>query len=250
MTEFRASRPSDRSALTGLWQQAFGDEPDFIDAFFASGYAPARSRVAEEKGEIAAMLYWFDCTLKGRKLAYIYAVATEQRFRGRGIASALMADTHAFLTEQGYAGAALSPGSEALFRFYGNMGYMTAGFRSEQTVLAGSPVPIREVEPEEYAVLRRRLLPENGIRQEGASLAFLGRFARFYAGADFVAAVSGEEASCLEFLGNNAEISGLLGALGLPEAVVRTPGREIPCAMVKWFTQAPTAEIYLGFPFD
>lgn len=249
MTEFRASRRSDRAALTALWQQAFGDETDFIDAFFESGYAPMRSCVAEVNGCLAGMLYWFDCALGERKMAYIYAVATEKCFRGRGIASALMADVHGLLEREGYDGSVLSPGSESLFRFYEKMGYVTTGFRWERRVSAGLPIPIREVEPEEYASIRAGLLPENGLRQEGASLAFLHRFARFFAGEGFCTAVSREGAYCPEFLGDEARLPGLLGSLGLTEAAVRMPGEEKPCAMVKWFRK-DGGEIYLGFPFD
>lgn len=249
MIEDRPSRGEDRTALTKLWQEAFGDEADFIDAFFETGYAPERSRVAEADGKLAGMLYWFDCALGERKLAYIYAVATDARFRGRGIASALMEDVHRKLEREGYDGAVLSPGSESLFRFYEKMGYVTAGFRSQRKVSAGLPVPIREVGPEEYAWIRAGLLPENGLRQEGASLAFLHRFARFYAGEDFCAAVSREGAYCPEFLGDEKNLPGLLGALCLTEAVVRTPGEEKRCTMAKWF-RGDGQKVYLGFPFD
>lgn len=250
MTEFRASRETDREALTRLWQEAFGDERSFIDAFFETGYAPERSRVAVENGELAGMLYWFDCELGERKIAYIYAVATDERFRGQGIASRLMADVHALLESEGYAAAALSPGEESLFRFYEKLGYVTAGYREERRFTAGVPIPVREVGREEYASIRAKLLPENGLRQEGASLAFLHRLARFYAGEGFCAAVSREGAYCPEFLGDEKHLPGLLGSLGLTEAVVRTPGGRVPCVMAKWLSMEDKSGIYLGFVFD
>ena len=37
MMTFREARPSDRTALTALWQEAFGDPVSFIDLFFESG---------------------------------------------------------------------------------------------------------------------------------------------------------------------------------------------------------------------
>lgn len=251
MTEFRASLPEDRPGLTELWQSAFGDETGFIDAFFETGYAPERSRVAVTDGEITGMLYWFDCFLGERKLAYIYAVATQERFRGRGIASALMADVHGHLASFGYSGAVLSPGSEGLFRFYERMGYVAAGFRRELKASAGTPLPLREVGISEYARIRDRLLPAYGIRQESGNLEFLHRFARFYAGEGFAAAVSREGAYCPEFLGDLTALPGLLAALELPEAAVRTFGGEKAAAMVKWLPGAQRADsFYLGFPFD
>lgn len=250
MTEFRNARPEDRENLTALWEQAFGDGRAYIDAFFETGFSPERSRTAVIGGEIAGMLYWFDCVLGEKTLAYIYAVATDARFRGRGIATGLMENVHVVLRKQGYAGAVLSPGSEPLFRFYKRLGYKTAGYRREERCSAGSRIPVREIGQAEYAALRRKLLPEHGIRQEDASLRFLHRFVRFYGGVDFCAAVSRGESFFPEFLGDPEGIPGLLASLGIPEATVRMPGSDVPCAMVKWFDCRGGGELYLGFPFD
>ncbi len=250
MIEFRYTTINDRPALTRLWQQGFGDEISYIDAFFETAYAPRRSRVAVVDGEIAGMNFWFDCELEGERVAYLYAVATDKRFRGRGVATALMQDAESLLKEAGYAGVLLSPGSESLFRFYGDRGYETVGFRTEERIMAGSPIPIREVDEEEYAALRRILLPENGVRQEGENLRFLHRFSRFYAGEGFCAAVYGGEAFLPEYLGDRKQIPGLLGALGFVEASVRMVGTDTPCVMGKCFPCKNKKEIYLGFVFD
>ena len=245
---FRPARPEDRPGLTKLWQQAFGDPVSFIDLFFESGFAPERSRVCILEDRIAAMLYWFDCTLEKDRYAYIYAVATDGAFQGRGIATALMEDVHSLLAGSGYRGAILSPGSESLFRFYRRMGYETVGFVTEQTFSAGTPMALRETDAQAFAVLRRALLPGNGIRQEGANLAYLSRFARFYAGADWIAAVSGSTAA--EYLGPPERIPGLLGALGLDQARVRLPGNDRPLVMGLSLNGQPLQEVYFGFPFD
>ena len=71
--------------LKKLWKQAFGDSDAFLDTFFSVAYCPARSQQLTQDGRLAAMLYWFDCHLAGRKLAYIYAVATDPDHRGRGL---------------------------------------------------------------------------------------------------------------------------------------------------------------------
>ena len=250
MTEFRYTGWEDRPALTKLWQEAFGDTLSYIDAFFETAYAPQRSRVAVVDGQIAGMHFWFDCQLAGEKVAYLYAVATDNRFRGQGIATALMEEGEALLKEQGYAGVLLSPGSESVFRFYEKRGYETVGWRSEERIPAGTPIPVREVDEAEYAALRQKLLPENGVRQEGENLQFLLRFCRFYAGEDFCAAVYQGEEFLPEYLGARAKVPGLLGALGLEEASVRSPGNDTPCAMGKWFSPADKKRVYLGFVYD
>lgn len=247
---FRPAAPADRPALTKLWEQAFGDPVSFIDLFFESGFAPERSLVAEEAGSIAAMLYWFDCSLGDDRYGYIYAVATERRFQGRGIATALMEQAHRRMGELGYAGAILSPGSASLFRFYGRMGYETAGFVREAEVTAGPPLPLRQLTAEEYAGARRTYLPENGMVQEGANLAYLSRFSRFYAGEGFLAAAAAQGSFVQEFLGDPALIPGLVGALGLEKALVRLPGKDQPLVMGLRFDGGAFPPVYFGFPFD
>ena len=248
MMVFRNAAASDRSALTRLWQEGFGDPVAFIDLFMESGFTPERSLVAEVDGELAAMLYWFDCRLGSERYGYIYAVATDPRFQGQGIASRLMAETHGLLAQQGYAGAILSPGSESLFRFYGRMGYETCGWVAQRIHSAGAPLPLRQLCTEEYASLRAQMLPDNGMAQEGANLAYLSRFAKFYAGEDFLAAVAGS--SVAEFLGKGAKIPGLLGALGLETAQVRRPGSDRPLVMGLRFDRIKFPSVYFGFPFD
>lgn len=251
MFEFRFARTEDRKILTTLWQEAFGDPVEFIDLFFDAAFAPERSRVAVENGTVRGALYWFDCFLNGSKYAYLYAVATFACARGRGVSTALLQDTHETLTQLGYDGAILSPGSESLFRFYEQRGYTTAGSVREATVQAGDPLPVREIGPAEYALLRRRLLPEGGVMQEGANLAYLSRFARFVTGGDFVAAISRVGDSVLEYLGPEEQIPGLLGALGLPSAKVRRPGLGRPLVMAHPLRgQEAPRELYFGLPFD
>lgn len=250
MTEFRFSAKEDRPTLTRLWQEAFGDAVSYIDAFFETAYAPDRSRVAAVNDEIAGALYWFDCELEGEKYAYLYAVATDERFRGRGIATALMEDAEMLLKKQGYAGALLSPGSGSLFRFYEKRGYGTVGFRSEERIRAGNPIPVREVDMAEYAALRGKLLPENGVRQEGENLRFLRRFCRFFAGEGLCATVYQGEEFLPEYLGDLEQLPGVLGALGVEEASVRTIGNDTPCVMGKWFSGADRKRLYLGFVYD
>lgn len=247
---FRPATETDRPALTRLWEQAFGDPVSFIDLFFESGFAPERSLVAEEAGSIAAMLYWFDCALGDDRYGYIYAVATDCRFQGRGIATTLMEAAHRRMAALGYAGAILSPGSESLFRFYGRMGYETAGFVREAEFSAGTPLPLRQLSAEEYAAARRAYLPENGMLQEGANLAYLGRFSRFYVGEGFLAAAATQGPFVQEFLGDPARIPGLVGALGLEKALVRMPGTERPLVMGLRFDGTAFPPVYFGFPFD
>jgi len=85
--------PSQLPALRALWKQAFGDPDDFLDCFYRVAFSPERCRCVIKGGSLAAVLYWFDCGWEGKRLAYLYAVATDTAFRGQGLCRELFANT-------------------------------------------------------------------------------------------------------------------------------------------------------------
>lgn len=239
--------------LRALWQLAFGDSEEFLDKFYASAYAPRRCRCVVENGRVAAALYWFDAEYEGQKFAYLYAVATHPDFRRRGLCRALMADTHALLAERGYDGALLMPEGPALRQMYAGMGYRDCCTVSEFSCTAGSlPADLRAIGPEEYARLRRKLLPGDGVIQEGENLACLAAFAGLYAGEDFLlaAAARGDSLQGIEFLGSREAAPGILRALEYAHGSFRTPGKDIPFAMFRPLREDAHAPGYFGLAFD
>lgn len=228
MIEFRASEPSDIPALRTLWKQAFGDSEEYLDIFFRTAYAPERSRVVCREGKIAGGAYWLDCSLGETKLAYVYAVAIDESCQSQGLGSRLMEDIHRLLTAQGYFGVLLVPGDEGLRRYYQRFGYRTVSCHGEY-----HPVPGTRISAERYALLRRSLLPENGVIQEGENMAFLNKLAFFYENESTICAVSRQGNRCLELLGSDA------------------PARKTPYAMGKSLTADPLPDcLYFGFGFD
>lgn len=216
--------------LKQLWKAAFGDPDSAIDTFFATAFSPDRCRYLEEEGRIVSALYWLDCQWEGQKIAYLYAVATDPACRGRGLASRLLTQTHSQLKVLGYAGAALKPVT-GRFPFYGRLGYETAGYIARPEVCAGEPIPIRRLSAREHARLRRSLLPENSVIQEGPTLAYLHSFAQVYAGGGGMLCLEPDSGTVLEYLGDPAAAPGLLGALGIPRAQLQMPGSQIPYTM-------------------
>lgn len=236
--------------LKALWQTSFGDERAFVEAFFSTAFSPRRCRCVTVEGILAAALYWFDCHHQEETCAYIYAVATDPAFRGRGLCAALMADTHKHLTENGYAGAILVPGNKNLFSFYEKQGYRPFGGKAQLTCAPGHPVSLTPVKAEEYAAARRKYLPAGGIIQEDENLDFLQKQADLYVGQDFVLAATKEE-DCLrgiELLGNLNAAPGIVSALGANTGIFSIPG-ENPFAMCRPLGHdfSPT---YFGLAFD
>ena len=202
-------------ALTELWMQAFGDTREFIAGFFRTGFSHDRCLLAEEQGQLLAALYWFDCTWEGKKVAYLYAIATDESHRGKGICKKLMAHTHQVLKDKGYVGAILVPADAGLARMYGKLGYQSViSSGGRQSGIEKSVIPketdlstphlrcsaqddtekmevqkitenhcqldITPISVEEYRKLQEKLLPENAVVHTDAAFSYLQTFASFY----------------------------------------------------------------------
>ena len=239
--------------LRQLWQQAFGDTEAFLDGFFATGFSPKRCRCISWNDRCAAALYWFDCRWGEKKLAYVYAVATQEDFRGKGFCRMLMEDTHKLLQAQGYHGAILVPGSRQLFDLYEKLGYRGCCPMEQQAIVAqDAPVAVRALTAEEFAQLRRQRLPENAVVQEGDSLSYLATFAGFYEAQEsvFCASLDGDNLLFQEFLGQENMLPGILTALGAKQGVTRRPGGTQNRAMYYPLTEDETLPGYFGLPLN
>lgn len=235
-----------------LWREAFGDPEGFIEAFFQTGFSFARCRALEEKGQLAAALYWFDCQWNEKKLAYIYGVATAKAFRGKGLCRKLMEDTHRHLQKNGYDSAVLVPASEGLFVMYEKMGYRGFSPMEKREIPAAGKTEVSPIDAAGYAKLRRQWLPEGGILQEGDTLSFLESYAQFYIAGDAVFCAAREDATLYiqEFFGDPEKISSIAASLGAEKASVRLPGENKPFAMYKSFTENTAMPGYFGIALD
>lgn len=242
-----APRQEDIPALQQLWQEAFGDSMEFIEDFFATGFSGERCLCLHRDGRPVAALYWFDCALEGKKLAYLYAIATEKAYRGRGLCRQLMEATHERLKALGYAAAVLVPAGEKLFSMYAAMGYR--GFcpmQSRQIEAKMPPVPVKSLTARQYFGLRRQYLPEKGILQDSAA-GYLATFAEFYEAEGAILCASREEAVLYvqEFLGDEGLLPGVITALGAQKARLRLPGGESYAMYLSLSGEFPE-DAYLG----
>lgn len=238
-------------ALRELWQEAFGDGSSFLDGFFATAFDPERCLCIGAGERIASAVYWLDVELESGKGAYLYALATAESHRGKGLAHAVMRAAHGKLRQRGYVAAILVPGSRELETFYGAMGYrFFAGIRNFGTVAKQPAAVLREIGPAAYGELRRQYLPAGAVVQDGRNLEFLASCARLYAGEDFLLAAWQEKDTLrgLELLGNAARAPHILEALGAGQGSFRTPGEE------KFAMWLPLADCktpgYFGLAFD
>lgn len=238
--------------LQQLWQESFQEDPEYLSTFFSTAFSPDRCQCLCEEDALVAAVYWMDCRLWGKPVAYIYALAVDKRHRRRGLGSKLMAHVHQTLKALGYAGIVLVPGDHRLRSMYAGMGYETATFLTEISVQAGeTPVFPEEISARRYAEARKNLLPMGSVLQEGACLDLLERTCRLYQGNGFLLAAAAEGSALrgVEFLGDPADLSGILKALGKARGSFRTPGSETPFAMWLPLTEIDSPK-YFGFAFD
>lgn len=234
-------------ALRALWTECFGNEEGWLDCFFDTAFDSRHVCVLIRRGQLAAALCWMDAYCDGRKLAYLYAIATDPGCRHQGLCRELMGLTHETLSTQDYAGTILVPADAGLRQMYGNMGYENFGGIREIPVGAGEPCDLRQISPEEYAALRREYLPKGGVIQEKGAVEYLAAGAKLYAGADFLLAMSGVFG--VELLGNPGAAPGILAALGRKEGTFRVPG-DRPFAMFHSLTGDDWMPGYFGLAFE
>lgn len=249
-----APRQKDIPALCALWKRVFGDTDAFLETFFTTAFSSDRALLARIDKEIVGMLYWFNCEYNEQKIAYLYAVATHEAYRGRGICHALMDATHQLLRERNYVGVILVPAEAHLFDFYKKQGYEICTHISHlHTNAAEESVALQSVDATTYAALRRAFLPHGGVVQEDENLAFLQKEATFYSGEGFLlTATKGEKTLVgIELLGDTSLAAHITTALGCTKGRFRIPGEEQPFAMYLSLTPTPLPPpTYFGFAFD
>lgn len=250
--EFNHPSPDRIAGLKALWQEAFGDSDADIDSFFRIGYAPERCACITQGAAVAAAAHWLDGSLDGKKVAYIYAVATAKSHRRQGLCRQLLDFIHQTLARKGYDCSVLVPAGPSLGKMYESMGYRFFGGMAELSVTAsGEAAALTRISTEEYAHLRRQYLPQGGIVQEGKSLDFLASYATFCAGKDFLLAYKTENNGFqgIELLGNATAAPDILTALSRDQGTFRIPGSE-PFAMWLPLAKNAVSPTYFGHAFD
>ena len=235
MIELRPAQRAEIPALRRLWKAAFGDSDEFLDDFFKLAFGPARSLAALWDGTLAGMLYWFDCQCRGERLAYLYAVAVAEPFRGRGLCRSLMETAHETLRAGGYGGSLLVPGDAGLRRMYEKLGYRDFCGLTRELVLAGEGLPLESLTPEAYAHRQEKLLLPGAAALERDGLAFQQALGGLYAFPGGICAVErGEPMTIRELLPPESRAApGILATLGAEEGILCRTGEAEPFAMYR-----------------
>lgn len=259
----------DLPALTRLWQRCFGDAAADIDAFWQRFAGNAEVFCRKEGEKPTAMVCALPVSLidesgEARRAAYLYAVCTHPDHRGRGLCTALLAETERTLQRRGVSVTALVPSSPSLFDFYARLGYQTAFVHKCYRIDAeNTAAEITKLDAAGYRNLRELLLfsdfvsyDERFLRQQAANseAAGAGLYRLETAQCVCIAAAEkhGEALTIKELLPDEpSAAAALAAALGCKYAEVCTAGGTVPFAMAKALDAAPLpTEGYLGLALD
>lgn len=129
LAKYSALALSDREhQIMELWQRVFGDKRSDIEEFMVQLYSPERTFTLSEEGQIVSMLHIVPLSDSIRKIAYIYAVATAEEYRGRGLATQLITRALEVIDSSDFDCAVLIPSSSSTAHFYEKFGFRYTGY--------------------------------------------------------------------------------------------------------------------------
>jgi hypothetical protein len=209
-----------------LYDLAFGEEDiSFADALFSYAF-PRYLHTEMQDGHVASMLFALPYPIRMpsgelRSARYVYAVATDPRFRGQVLATGLLSRVTADGTPT-----FLRPMEPSLFSFYGKAGFAPASPVRVLRGAAGERIPFRRLSEAEYLVARRDWLtpPFAEPTPEFLSLGFLDGGAVEVAGRA-VAYYEWKDGQLLfkEWLGDVEIAPRVAASLGAGQYELRTP---------------------------
>lgn len=218
------------TAARALYLDAFeGEDPAFVDALFAMGF-PRHLVAMGDGGKLVSMLFalpYAIATEQGKIDArYIYGVATDKNYRGKGYAKRLLAEVASRGTP-----VFLRPMSPSLFDFYAKAGFTPFSPLSTITgeVCADDLTRtsgIQRLSRTAYLTLRDTMLqkPHCRMSEEFLALSFLdggavGAYGRFIA----LYEKHGDTVLFKEWFGNREDIAHAAAYLGATHYEARYP---------------------------
>jgi len=130
----RTANENDKKQLYSLWNEAFGDSDEVIDMFYKSVIKADNTVLAEEDGRVISALYLIKAEItvnkKDYKAYYIYAAATDKKYRRRGVMGKLLEFCSALSEKRNVDYLFLHPETEKLYSYYAKNGFVTAFYEN------------------------------------------------------------------------------------------------------------------------
>ncbi|MDD3659718.1 MAG: GNAT family N-acetyltransferase [Lachnospiraceae bacterium] len=127
---------SDIPILKKIWKEIFHDEDWYLDDFFRTYFKEGKScLIWKEDDKIVAMLHMIPytyriCPHENKNAIYLYALATLEEYRGKGIMDALILEAFGSAGDSGEVSFLLIAASEELIRYYKKRGFQRLHYGS------------------------------------------------------------------------------------------------------------------------
>lgn len=174
----------DRKQIIAVWQSVFGDDEKYIADFLdkCGGKHCLGVFVGEE---LCAMLFLIDCTLDSMSGAYVYAVATLEKYRKQGFMRKLLDYSKGL----DYDFLCLVPAEEYLFSVYSKFGFESRLYSLNKGKLCGSE---KSADFDTYFRLRNEYLSVPNVRLADEQYQYFENIScggEFLTGKGYIAAV-------------------------------------------------------------
>lgn len=120
---FRFADKNDKEQLFSLWHSCFGDSEKYVLPFLDTFLEEDNVYICEENGKIVSVVYSLDCEIDGKKAQYFYAVATDEKFRRKGLAKKEIEFLIDYKTKKGTEIFLLTPSNEKNRSYYKTLGF-------------------------------------------------------------------------------------------------------------------------------
>lgn len=163
-------------SLRRLWAEAFGDDEEYAGLLFNEDNLPCECFAEIADGQVVSVLYLLESEirLKGKVFCgrYLYAAATADSYRKKGLMAGLIRQAQEYVREKGLSFISLVPADEGLYGYYSRFGFeaVMSNYRA-----AADDLPWREkgeeMSPEAYFAFRDKL-DLSGFSFSGSALRY------------------------------------------------------------------------------
>lgn len=182
MIEYKIAETNDVNSIKELYTSIFKEKQEAVELFFERIFDTSFTYIAKDGEKLVSMLFMLPCSVNGVKACYMFAVATDEKYRGQGTATALIdyalknTDAQLCLT---------LPASESLYDFYEKNGFTALNVNTAQLTRAelsslSKPYPLTDPVVKGYCGIRSRILKENFLFWNNKFLDFAFDYYRIY----------------------------------------------------------------------
>ncbi len=175
---YRLAEKEDMNAVCGLWQRVFGDSEETTKFFYDTFPDTDNVLLCEIDGKVVSILTLIETEIispNGKNKAFcVYAAATEENYRKKGLMSGLLSFAGKIAAERKADFLFLKPASEKLYSYYEKNGFQNA-FYAKKTAeyIGGEKYPYSYVKWDEKAISIDKVFSEfNSYEGKNGYLSF------------------------------------------------------------------------------